>query len=587
MKSTSNVNAAQAPSTGALSSRLQVRIRTGQEQARPQLSFQTLFADIKPKAFEEISKSTLARRDEQMRLEKSRREQQPREQDMMAAAAPEPRREPERVQKRDTVAAPPETTATRAAERRTESPHARQDTARPDAPRDAGRDSNPSTAAPGSAPEATGTEDAAAPPHAAENGQPAQQAGLSDAADSGTEASPGSDGLQQVVADALSQIEAEAARAKGDKTQAGGAAATQPTSDAAEDGKAVTGLQAGADAAAEDMGAALTPARAGQTATGATVTAQVGTAAPQTPGDAQAVADGTMRPGAPGALLAAQTGAPGQGNAGQNGPGGKASRHAQQAVAGLQESPSATRTQAATALPSTAAALTANTTAPVTGDALTGAAATGMSRADGAPAGVGVALPVAGSHSPVRADGSPLISSRIDSPINSTEFKEQFARQLAGLVVQGQDRAEIRLTPAELGPIRIRVSLNADDAQLDISAAHASTRAAIESSMSTLRQMLSEQGIRLADYRMDNGQNPAFAQNRQSGQEHSSATQQFGTASGQEGGSAQGEAGQQGRPSTGGPRGTSADRSTEVANRSGGGIRATPATGNGRVDLFA
>ena len=147
-----------------------------------------------------------------------------------------------------------------------------------------------------------------------------------------------------------------------------------------------------------------------------------------------------------------------------------------------------------------------------------------------------------GHHSPVRTDGSPLLSSRIESPIHSAEFKEQFARQVAGVVVQGQDRAEIRLTPAELGPIRIRVSLNADDAALDISAAHAATRAAIESSMSTLKQMLADHGLRLSDYRMDQGNNAAFlSQQRQSGQENGAGMQQSGTAFGQNGGQSGGQ----------------------------------------------
>lgn len=215
----------------------------------------------------------------------------------------------------------------------------------------------------------------------------------------------------------------------------------------------------------------------------------------------------------------------------------------------------------------------------------TAAVATG--RAEGGSFSLGMAMPTPGAHSPVRTDGSPLLSSRIESPIHSAEFKEQFARQVAGVVVQGQDRAEIRLTPAELGPIRIRVSLNAEDAALDISAAHAATRAAIESSMSTLKQMLADHGLRLSDYRMDQGNNAAFlSQQRQSGQENGAGMQQSGTAFGQNGGQSGGHQAD-GGPDMGRASRTMGSRPTAVSGSTSGSARVGNTPSNGRLDLFA
>lgn len=91
----------------------------------------------------------------------------------------------------------------------------------------------------------------------------------------------------------------------------------------------------------------------------------------------------------------------------------------------------------------------------------------------------------------------------IDVPVDHADFSEAFARQSAGLVVQGSSQAQIQLNPRDLGPIRIAISLDANAASLDIAADHADTRAAIEASMPALRQMLADQGIRLADYRLD------------------------------------------------------------------------------------
>ena len=181
-----------------------------------------------------------------------------------------------------------------------------------------------------------------------------------------------------------------------------------------------------------------------------------------------------------------------------------------------------------------------------------------------------MALPTPGAHSPVRTDGSPLLSSRIESPIHSAEFKEQFARQVAGV-----------------GPIRIRVSLNAEDAALDISAAHAATRAAIESSMSTLKQMLADHGLRLSDYRMDQGNNAAFlSQQRQSGQENGAGMQQSGTAFGQNGGQSGGQQAD-GGSDTGRAGRAMGSRPTAVSGSTSGGVRVGNTPSNGRLDLFA
>ena len=155
---------------------------------------------------------------------------------------------------------------------------------------------------------------------------------------------------------------------------------------------------------------------------------------------------------------------------------------------------------------------------------------------------------------------------------------------MAGVVVQGQDRAEIRLTPAELGPIRIRIALNAEDAALDISAAHAATRAAIESSMHTLRQMLADHGVRLADYRMDQG---LLSQQRQPGQDTAAGAQQFGAAFGQGNGQQDGRQAGTGQRSTHGDMTASGNGPAAVSGGTGGRRGVGNTASDGRLDLFA
>jgi len=210
--------------------------------------------------------------------------------------------------------------------------------------------------------------------------------------------------------------------------------------------------------------------------------------------------------------------------------------------------------------------------------------AAGPARAEGTPFSLGLATQAVPAHSPSRVDGSPLLSSRIDSPVHSEEFKEQFARQVAGVVVQGQDRAEIRLTPAELGPIRIRIALNAEEAALDISAAHAATRAAIESSVHTLRQMLADHGLRLADYRMDQG---LMSQQRQPGQDGAAGAQQFGAAFGQGNGQGGNGRGAPDAHSTGRDMAATGSGPAAVSGSTSGSRRGGNTAADSRLDLFA
>ena len=95
-----------------------------------------------------------------------------------------------------------------------------------------------------------------------------------------------------------------------------------------------------------------------------------------------------------------------------------------------------------------------------------------------------------------------VTQSAIDLPVDHDGFAEALARQSATLVVQGSNSAEIRLTPQDMGPIRIAITLAADGASLDFAADNAETRAAIEASVPHLRQMLADQGVRLTDWRL-------------------------------------------------------------------------------------
>lgn len=576
--------------------------------AASSLSFRTLMADIRPGGFEEMTQRMAERRAEQQRLEKERQRERPRAEDLHGSAQvmQRPAAEPQRSHQTDEMRqAERVTKASRQAERAT--------TTR-------SRDADNASARGASTPEAR-------PASArAEETRPAdpsatQAATRTAASESGSTSAPG----DKVDADST----AAAATATANQTTAASDAAAAGSA-SAQAAKAVDRQTSSGSSKPAELAAADVPAKSSSTASsddaladqvrqGAQVQME---ASPVSESELQQLArqmgldesatqdvsDPTEEQGtsADTAAVAKEITADTNENPLAGGE-GTATVHPTMALAPSRraQAASASATQpaqdgrvAAAGRPSTSPALpqtspasdAASASRPATTDTSptplpTAAVATG--RAEGGSFSLGMAMPTSGAHSPVRTDGSPLLSSRIDSPINSAEFKEQFARQVAGVVVQGQDRAEIRLTPAELGPIRIRVSLNAEDAALDISAAHAATRAAIESSMSTLKQMLADHGLRLSDYRMDQGNNTAFlSQQRQSGQENGAGMQQSGTAFGQNGGQSGGQQAD-GGSDTGRAGRTMGSRPTAVSGSTSGGARVGNTPSNGRLDLFA
>ena len=576
--------------------------------AASSLSFRTLMADIRPGGFEEMTKRMAERRAEHQRLEKERQRERPRAEDMHgnSQVMQRPAAEPQRSRQTDEMhQAERVTKASRQAERVTTASN---------------RDADNASA------RGASTMEARPAPARAEEARPAdesttQAATRTAASESRSTAAP---------SDA---VDADSTTTASTANQTSAASDSSATGSASPQAATAVDRQASTSSKMEGLAAADVPknassasssgdALADQVRQGAQVqleaspvsetelqqlARQMGLDEPATTdGSVPTTAQGTSDDAVAAAVTKDVTAVDTDENPSAGGEGTATvpptlatalSRRAQGSSASAAQ-PAQDGRVAAAGRPSTSPALpqtspasdAASASRPATTDTSptplpTAAVATG--RAEGGSFSLGMAMPTSGAHSPVRTDGSPLLSSRIESPIHSAEFKEQFARQVAGVVVQGQDRAEIRLTPAELGPIRIRVSLNADDAALDISAAHAATRAAIESSMSTLKQMLADHGLRLSDYRMDQGNNAAFlSQQRQSGQENGAGMQQSGTAFGQNGGQSGGQQ-TDGGSDTGRAGRTMGSRPTAVSDSTSGGARVGNTPSNGRLDLFA
>jgi hypothetical protein len=93
----------------------------------------------------------------------------------------------------------------------------------------------------------------------------------------------------------------------------------------------------------------------------------------------------------------------------------------------------------------------------------------------------------------------------ITHPVDGPGFAGAAAKEIAQVVFARSDRAEIRVHPAELGPIHIRVDLKPGEASLSIIAPVAETRHALESSLPQLRELLAQGGITLGQASINDG----------------------------------------------------------------------------------
>ena len=107
----------------------------------------------------------------------------------------------------------------------------------------------------------------------------------------------------------------------------------------------------------------------------------------------------------------------------------------------------------------------------------------------------GVAVNVVQFHSPVdnRTD-SPAIT----KPLTHPDWSKELGEQIVWMNTKALSAAEIRLNPAHLGPLSVRIDVNQDQATVMFTA-QAGVKEAIEASIPKLREMLATQQLNLVN----------------------------------------------------------------------------------------
>lgn len=89
------------------------------------------------------------------------------------------------------------------------------------------------------------------------------------------------------------------------------------------------------------------------------------------------------------------------------------------------------------------------------------------------------------------------LTALIGTPVRDNAWGEKLGERVMMLAGNQIKTADIRLTPADLGPLRIRLSIDDGTANVTFHAQHAVTREAIEQALPRLREMLAESGLSL------------------------------------------------------------------------------------------
>ena len=85
----------------------------------------------------------------------------------------------------------------------------------------------------------------------------------------------------------------------------------------------------------------------------------------------------------------------------------------------------------------------------------------------------------------------------VRTPVGEPAWGDRIGERVLMMAGNLTQQADIRLTPADLGPLRVRIAVEEGAANITFQSQHAVTREAIEAAMPRLREMLAENGLSL------------------------------------------------------------------------------------------
>ena len=105
-----------------------------------------------------------------------------------------------------------------------------------------------------------------------------------------------------------------------------------------------------------------------------------------------------------------------------------------------------------------------------------------------------------GAKLPAEAAALRGYTTSIDVPVNHAEWGDKLVGKLTWLTARNMSVAEIHLTPPDMGPMEVRVQVQQEQANITVHSANPAVRDQLELHSHRLRDMLSEQGLSLAQF---------------------------------------------------------------------------------------
>jgi len=177
-----------------------------------------------------------------------------------------------------------------------------------------------------------------------------------------------------------------------------------------------------------------------------------------------------------------------------------------------------------------AAAGTTHASAPLTLDGSFQQALSNLSQQEDKSAPLTQADSSALTSAPVSSSAAPLMmqtasatngtpsTPMLNAQLGSDEWQQALSQQIVMFSRNGQQNAELRLHPADLGTIQISLKLDNDQAQINMASSHSHVRAALEAALPQLRTALAENGINLGQSQVSSdsfAQSQGFQQQQQ------------------------------------------------------------------------
>lgn len=140
-----------------------------------------------------------------------------------------------------------------------------------------------------------------------------------------------------------------------------------------------------------------------------------------------------------------------------------------------------------------------------------------LPRTDSATTAVSTAVAVQSSPS-AASPGLPTIT--LGAPLNQGAWDQALGERIQWMVSHKLQGAQIKLNPANLGPMEVRIQVQNEQASVQFTSAHGVVREALEAALPRLRDMFDASGVKLVDVDVSGH---SFAEQRRTAGEGESA----------------------------------------------------------------